>query len=363
MNHSLSRTATLSALALVAPLALADGHTPDFWGALKVGAEYRMMEEEDTAKGGFPNHFEVQDAYSSVGISGEQKVTETMTAFYTYSVYLNAADGEFGKSRQTAWYGKGVRREHNVSKVGLKDSWGSVSTGRLWNAYYNRITWTTDRFNSAWTGFDTYSSFQTDRTLAYHSPSFSGLDFGLNLVQGGGDSPNADTRIIFGTTYATDAFSVSFAYDDQGEDGDESNDLVAVAAETTMGALRVGFKYETAGKGNGYVTKSNGEAEDAVLMGLIVEYTMNNHAFRVHYATGDYPGYLPVNTDDNDATKHGEGSQMGFGYSQAVTDHLLYFAEYHTSEDYCAYELSAGTAAAGVDTGCSVVSTGVHLSF
>lgn len=358
MKCNLSGACILCSAVIVSPFVQADTHTPEFFGTLNVAAEYRMMEDEDV----FPSHFEVQDAYSSMGITGEQKVTDTLTGFYTYSVYFNVADGELSKSRQTTWYGKGVRREHNVSKVGVKDAWGALSVGRMWGAYYNRIAWTTDRFKSAWTGFDTYSAFQTDRTVSYHSPNFSGIDFALNLVQPGADDPGGDTRIIFGTTYTAPAFSVSFAYDDQG-DAFNNDALMAIAAESTMGAIRVGFKYEMAGKDNGYATASNGKAEEAALLSVIVEYTQGKHEFRVHYGVGDYPSYLPVNTDQSDPTKVGEGSEMGLGYSRDISDHLTYFAEYHASEDYCAFEISAGAAAAGVGTGCSVVSTGVHLGF
>lgn len=371
MKNIPSRNYLIPALFAVAPFAMADGHSPDFFGSLNVGVEYRMMEDDDV----FPNHFEVQDAYSYVGIKGEEKVTDTMTGFYTYKVYLNVADGEISKSRQTAWYGKDVRREHNVAKVGVKDSWGSVATGRMWNEYYNRISYTTDRFYSGWTGFDTYASFQTDRTLSYYSPNFSGFDVAVNLVQPGADEAgdaggpgDDDTRIIIGVTYATDLFSVSFAYDDQGEDPDvngdeESDDLMAIAAETNMGDLRLGLKYEMAGKGSGNATSSSGKAEDAALLSVIAGYTMGKHAFQVMYATGDYLSDYPVNTDDSDATKHGEGSEIGVGYTQTVSANMTYFAEYHFSDDYCAYEVSDGTAAAGVDTGCSVVSTGIHFGF
>jgi len=377
MSAALPRVAVLTA-ALLSTTAWADGHTPQFFGSINMAAEYRQMEDEDV----FPSHFDLQDAFSYLGVSGEEKINDELTGFYYYSIYINPVDGELGKARNTAWYGKNVRREHNVARAGVKAPWGELSAGRTWNNYYDRITYTTDRFKSAWTGFDTYAAFQVDRTISFTSANYGGFDFGFNLVNGGGENATADTRIIVGASYSMDGMIVSLAYDDNGEDPnvggkEQSNHLMALAAEYSTGVLRLGVKYEIAGKGNGYATASNGNAEEASLYGVIVGYKMGKDEIQFHYAAGDYPGYLPVNTDNSDATKHGEGSQFGVGWNRQVSDNLLVFAEYHSSNDYCVYDLSTGTTdadgdgdadnnfgdAAGIDTGCSVLSTGIHLGF
>lgn len=338
---------------------------PEFFGSLNVGVEYRMMEDEDR----FPSHSEVQDAYSYIGVKGEEDVQEGLKAFYEYKLYVNVADGELSKSDQTAWYGRDVRREHNVAKVGLKTEYGSVSVGRMWNAYYNHIAYTTDRFYSGWTGFDTYATFQVDRAVTYQN-SFGGLSVGVNLVQGGAeDAANGDTnRVIIGGTYNIGNANISLGYDNQGDDtqdadGDDvSNDLIAIAGDYTIGDLRLAAKYETSGEGAGNAV-DNGQPDDSALTSLMAQYTMGANSFTLHYGFGDYPGYLPVNNDDSDADKRGEGSEYGIGYARVMSDNLTYFAEYHASDDYCAYDVTGNADGTEDVGGCSVVTTGVHYSF
>ncbi|MBE0484246.1 MAG: porin [Bacterioplanes sp.] len=371
MRHPILRP-LLPVLLLSSPFAIASELT--FYGNLNIALEYRMMENQNE----FPDHYELQDTYSSLGVMGSHEIAPGINGFFQYSIYIDAANAELSKSRQVKWAGD-VRSEHNIALVGIEGEYGRLQVGRMWNAYYDRIAYTTDRFYAGWTGFDTYSAFQTDKTLSYSTPSWHGLDATINLVQSGVDDPSAETRIIAAGSYALPSGVVSLGYDSASDGGGE---IMAIAGEYQLGAWRLAAKHEIAEPKNAYATKRAGGNKEASLSSMQVQFAWQKNTLTLHYGVGDYPSYLPVNRDDDDAYQFGRGSEFGIGLARDISDHMAVFLEYHHSDDYCAYDVTNGagnnnyTDSRKVDAngdfihnngepinGCAVISSGVNYRF
>lgn len=320
------------------------------YGNLNVGIEYRMVDDINNQDLGYDDHFELQDAYSGIGVKGEHDIEPGLTAFYDYKVSLDLGTGKLGESDQTSWEGVSDVEE-NVAKVGLKGKYGAVSVGRMWNAYYNRVSYTTDHFSSGWTGFDTYAAFQLNRMLTYQSPAMDGFSFAVNIKLQDSKAEDAEQdRYIFGATYSLPSTTLNFGFDNLGD----NPDLFGFSIAHTIGALTLSGKFES-------LVDGASDGGDANLATILVEYVAGKNTFKFHVAEGDYPAYLGIDDD--------EGSEIGIGVDHAINQNLYLFAEYHTSDDYCAYDITEnglgnGSYSNGIaGLSCSVLTTGVHYSF
>lgn len=330
---------------LMAMNAVADN---TFYGSINVGLEYRDMKDNDR----FDDHVQLQDAYSAIGIMGEQELKPGIVGFYNYKVAIDVVKGNLYENEQTTWAGS--NQDESVAYVGVKGAYGSASIGYQWNAYYNAISWTTDRFSSGWTGFDTYASFQLSELMVYQSPDFNGLSFALN-AQSGVDNSTGDTenRFIAAASYNIGQITAHAAYDDLGSG---STELMGFAVEYNASNMRFAAKHE--------INKDGLGTDDASITSLHGSFTSGKNTFKVHYGFGNYASYLPVDDAEN------EGSEIGLGIDHAINDNVYVFAEYHMSDEYCAYDVTEGNGNNGYDStagneiyGCQVLSAGVHYSF
>ncbi|MFT5594428.1 MAG: putative porin [Oceanicoccus sp.] len=105
---------------LLAMNAVADN---TFYGSLNVGLEYRDMKDSAT----FDDHMQMQDAYSAIGIMGEQVLKPGLVGFYNYKVALDLVKGNLYENEQTTW--GGANSEESVAYVGVKGGFGSASVG------------------------------------------------------------------------------------------------------------------------------------------------------------------------------------------------------------------------------------------
>lgn len=353
---------------LMAMNAVADN---TFYGSINVGLEYRDIKDDDR----FDDHVQLQDAYSAIGVMGEQELKPGITGFYNYKVAIDVVKGNLYENEQTTWAGS--NQDENVAYVGVKGAYGSASIGYQWNAYYNAISWTTDRFSSGWTGFDTYASFQLSELMVYQSPNFNGLSFALNAQSGvdesetlssGAANPNygkTQERFIAAVSYNIGEITAHAAYDDLGSG---STELMGFAVEYNASNMRFAAKHE--------INKDGLGTDDASITSLHGSFTSGKNTFKVHYAFGNYASYLPVDDAEN------EGSEIGLGIDHAINDSVYVFAEYHMSDEYCAYDVTEGNGNGGYDDagddgiagtaddvignevyGCQVLSAGVHYSF
>lgn len=334
----------------------------DVYGSFNVGLEYRMVDNENGGDLNIDDHFEVQDAYSNIGIKGSADIGNGISAFYNYQLAVDVTSGRLGENDQTSWEGVSDVEE-NVATVGFTGGFGTFSVGRMWNAYYNRVSYTTDHFSSGWTGFDTYGAFQINRMVAYQSPEWGGFSFAVNVGLKGPAPEDVQDRFIVGATYNVGKTSLNVAVDNLA-DGTEQ---IGFSIAQGLGPITFSGKYEilTDGRDKSYMTpegKTIAKFEDISIATALVEYSFGQNVLKLHYAEGDYPGYL--------GTEDGEGSEFGIGIDHTINDNLYVFAEYHASSDYCAYDLTEG-GANGADSengiltsaSCSVVSVGTHLSF
>lgn len=321
-----------------------------FYGAIHLGLEYRDMKDNDR----FDDHMQMQDAYSSLGVMGEQELQPGLVGFYNYKIAIDVVKGKLYENEQTTW--GGPNNEEGVAYIGVKGDFGSASFGYQWNAYYNAISWTTDRFSSGWTGFDTYAAFQLSELMVYQSPDFNGLSVALNAQSGVDNTTGkAQDRFIAAASYNLGEITSHVAYDNLGSG---STELMGVAVEMNLPAMRFAIKHEIAKDGLG--------TDDGNLTSLHSSFTSGKNTYKIHYAFGNYPGYLAV----DDSKGENEASEVGLGIDHVINDSVFVFAEFHMSDEYCAYDVTEGNGNGGYDNisgneiyGCQVISVGTHYSF
>ncbi len=342
-------TAAIAALG-VAPLTQAYEISPllNIYGSLNLGIEYRMLEDINGQDLGYEDHFEIQDAYSGIGIKGVQLIQDGISVFYDFGLALDTTNGKLAENPQTSWEGPDL--EENVAKVGVVSDFGTVSVGRMWNAYYNRVAYTTDHFSSGWTGFDTYAPFQLNRMLTYQSPELDGFSFAVNIKIADSKREDAEQdRYIAAATYQIEKTTLNLGFDSV----TGGTDLLGMSVAQGLGAFTLSGKLE-------WLANGKQDGDDATLITLLLEYAAGKNLFKFHVADGDYPGYIGVRKDS--------GSEIGVGMDHYLTEQFYVFAEFHHSDDYCAYDLTEADGNGSYTNGvagiaCDVLSVGSHYSF
>ena len=320
----------------------------NIYGSINLGIEYRFVEDINNQDTGYGDHFEIQDAYSGIGIKGEQPVEHGLTVFYDYALALDISSGRLAENPQTSWEGPDV--EENVAKVGVKGNFGTVSVGRMWNAYYNRVAYTTDHFSSGWTGFDTHAPFQLNRMLAYQSPDMQGFSFAVNIKIADSKRKNEEQdRYIAAATWQLAQTVMNLGFDSV----TGGTDLVGISIAQGLGPVTLSGKAE-------WLRNGMDNGDDATLLTLLLEYTQGRNLFKLHLAEGDYPAYLGI--------RNNSGSEVGIGVDHRINEQFYVFAEYHHSDDYCAYDITEGDGNGAYSSGvaglaCDVVSVGSHYAF
>ena len=332
-----------------------------FYGSLNLAMEYRDLKDNDQ----MDDHAQLQDAFSYVGASFEQPIRDGITGFANVETAINIARGQTIESRQTSWGGSGSEQEHIV-KLGIKGTKGAFAVGHMWNAYYNAVAVHTDTFSAGWTGFDTYSPFRMDNLITYTSPSYGHFSYAINLqtdVNKG--TGKAQDRLLFGMSYEVDQLGLYLGYDNQGAGNSQ---LVGAAVTFEMASWTLAAKHELLQEGFA--------GEDGNLSSVQLINSSGDYTYRIHFATGEYPDYLPI--DDPD----GKASEIKLGIERVLNDQWHVFLEYHQSDEYCAYDVTEGNGNGGYDDagsddisgtaddiigneiyGCKVLSIGSHFSF
>lgn len=158
-----------AALASVQTFA-AEGSTVDVYGNI----QYAYTNGDDGDK--------AQDNGSTIGLKGETKINDDLTAFFKYELEADAdeKDGDVKVGLDQAF-------------VGLNGGFGKVQVGSFDSIYNNAIQDSVDQFEQL--GFlNTVTTTEGD-TIAYFSPSFGGFEFQASAQVKGSAEGTETTKI------------------------------------------------------------------------------------------------------------------------------------------------------------------------
>lgn len=155
-----------SACATLIPIsAIAQEKEVSFYGSLRAMVETADHENGDNFK----------DALSRIGVTGSHDLGNGLTAFGTYELKVDVAEGELGSETSS---------DARVAKIGLSGDFGTVQVGRMWSAFYNAIGYAGDQlwWNSApayytidynWNDFET--THRIGKAIMYTTPDLNGF--------------------------------------------------------------------------------------------------------------------------------------------------------------------------------------------
>lgn len=298
MKKSIIAIAVSSAALASVSVQAAEGSTVDVYGNI----QYVYVDKE--AGGNF------EDNGSTIGLKGETKINDDLTAFFKYELEFkadqkadrNSADG-YNQSKLDQAY------------VGLKGSFGKVQVGSYDNIYNNAIQDSVDQFE--YLGVTNADKTSEGDTIAFFTPSMSGFEVQV-AIQVKADAsetntaanPNGDNLSSMTVLkYSTDMVSVALGYDTRGNIAGPTTSKNAKAttglAVTVMPLenLSVTAKYET--------TESTQD-----ILGLAARYG---------YGAGDvYASYQNV---DPDAAGSSSFNEYAAGVTYNLASNIYVFGE------------------------------------
>jgi len=308
----------------------------DFYGSLRFQAESVSPDDEST----LDSYFGWRDAYSRLGFNATHVLNDSLTAYAKLELPLDIPN----KVVQDPW---DQDEDIRIGKVGIKGDFGDLSLGQMWMPYYNAIAYPVDMFSSYYSGFATYTTFRKGDTIAYYSPSFSGLSgsVGYSLDNGaakrGGDS---DDRLQATLSYHFNDMTLSGGFDELGGAGDLTILGASLMWQATQ-ELYVGAKYE---QHDSDIDSGYGADGDHA-MNLYAGYTLGKNTFK---------GMLA------DVDNYGE-TILHLGWDHQYREDLKFFIEYYSEEKTAAITAEHG----GIDETCwscdggRVIAAGLRFDF
>lgn len=315
MKKSIIAIAVSSAALASVSVQAAEGSTVDVYGNI----QYAYSDADAGS--------DFEDNGSTIGLKGETKISDDLTAFFKYEVEFKADQKE----------DRGATDNYNESKldqafVGLKGSFGKVQVGSFDTIYNNAIQDSVDQFE--YLGMTNASKTSEGDTIAYFSPSMNGFEVQVAAQVKGNSTANTvddeddGTSVMGVVKYSTDLVSVALGYDSRENTSTDPKATTGLAVTVTpMANLSVTGKYETTedtkdilglaarygyGYGDLYGSFENID-EDGAGKDKFNEYAAGvtyNLASNV-YVFGEVGKY--ENADDNDTdTKTSVGVYYGF---------------------------------------------------
>ena len=292
------------------------------YGSLRMQGEFVSVDSvsaANAAAGEDDSYAAFRDAYSRIGVKASKSFEDiNVSAKLEFPINLPQMQAEDPS------FFEGFYKDNNsprVASIGISnDSFGSLTYGMQWLAYYNNIAYPVDYFSSFYSGFATHATFRRE-ALTYSSPSFSGLQFtasGVDMTDGGGTN-YLDTQ-QYALSYSLENFSTAIAYQDT---HDNRADLLGISASYTTGPWRFAAKYEQLQSNNTVVTN-----KDPAIYNLYASYTMDKLTFKALYSEGDGD---TGNNDEGDAFFIGSSYHLGMDYQHQ--DNLKFFVEYFYEEN------------------------------
>ncbi|ETI60342.1 porin [Marinomonas profundimaris] len=291
MKKSIIAIAVSSAALASVSVQAAEGSTVDVYGNI----QYAYTDADAGS--------DFADNGSTIGLKGETKINNDLTAFFKYELEADA-------DQKTGDVSVGL----DQAFVGLKGSFGKVQVGSFDTIYNNAIQDSVDQFENV--SFTSADKTTEGDTVAYFSPSMSGFEVQVAAqVKGDGSelaASNTDgTSVMAVVKYSTDLVSVALGYDARENTSTDPKATTGLAVTVMpMANLSVTGKYET-----------TEDTQD--ILGLAARYG---------YGSGDvYASYENVDPDSSD-----DFNEYGVGVTYNLASNVYVYAEvgqFTASED------------------------------
>ena len=177
MNKKLL-TAAIGAALVAGPMLTAQAG-PTVYGKINIGVASLNNGNTTDSKSTV-----VTDDASRLGVKGDENLGRGLKAIYLIEMPVDADEGGFSTQTTT-----GTANTHTTGRdvyAGLQGAWGTVRLGQF-NTAYKMLSVPLEVFGDTIGDF-THSTFQgetrTANTIAYTSPSFNGVSFGLESSRG-----------------------------------------------------------------------------------------------------------------------------------------------------------------------------------
>lgn len=296
-----------AALASVSTYA-AEGSTVDVYGNI----QYAYADKNDAdAKDSRKNGGNFEDNGSTIGLKGETKINDDLTAFFKYEIEIKADQKsgltDSGKSNLDQAY------------VGLKGSFGKVQIGSFDTIYNNAIQDNINQFE--YLNPTKAANTSEGDTIAFFTPSMGGFEVQVAIqvkadrsegdVDSDGNANNNYDNLSSMTVlkYSADMFSVALAHDTRGNTkgptstGNSKATTGLALTVLPLENLSVTAKYET--------TESTQD-----ILGLAARYG---------YGAGDvYASYQNV---DPDAAGSSSFNEYAAGVTYDLASNVYVYAE------------------------------------
>ncbi|QUX92972.1 porin [Marinomonas sp. A3A] len=286
MKKSIIAIAVSSAALASVSVQAAEGSTVDVYGNI----QYAYVDKD--AGGNF------EDNGSTIGLKGETKINDDLTAFFKYEL-------EFDADQKTGADDNG-KADLDQAFVGLKGNFGKVQIGSFDTIYNNAIQDAVDQFESP--SFTNAEDTTEGDTIAYFSPSINGFEVQTAIQVKGDASEGSATNDNYDSLssmvvlkYSADMFSVALGYDSRNNTSDAEATTGLAVTVTPVDGLSVTAKYET-----------TEDTQD--IAGLAARYG---------YGSGDvYASYQNVDPDNAD-----DFNEYGVGVTYSLASNIYVFAE------------------------------------
>ncbi len=270
---------------------------------LNLHAEYVEPDKETEQ---VKKHTSLRDAYSQIGIHFEHELSKNQKVNVHLFTPVDLANLEF----QDTW-------DHDADSPQYELYWktplGELKAGYFYLPYYDAIASVIDRFSSYYTGFATYSSFRTKKSLVYGSPSFKGFNIATSISENQG--LDDDDLLNLTLNWKNDKTSVSLGL--QNQQGLLNTRIWgASVSHKPIDGLFIGIKTEVFDTDNSEGYGSNGDRSSAAF----VSYDYGKQAFKAMLADTDNYG----------------GVSYSLGWDFRYSDTIKCFVEYYSEEETAA---------------------------
>jgi len=300
-----SMMTTLASLAAFVPMTQIQA-APEVYGRLDVALENVDMD------GAAVDPWEIESYASRLGFKGEEQVSDTLTAIYKYELEIDPEEDSINDNNDGSFL------KARTQFVGLKGGFGKIRLGRM-DTPVKQSQAKVDLFGDHAADIKNYMEGENriGDTINYTTPSFSGAQIQVALIQGegtadlDGDGTNDDG--------IADAFSASLTYKaDQlylavAVDSDvDSQDIVRLVASYNMDAYAFGFLYQTA-EGNG----TSPDEETGLMLSAALK--QGAYKYKLQYGTAEVETAAGATTSDV--------STIAFGVDRKLSKMTKAYAE------------------------------------